>query len=112
MSKWRGLRTGPLPDPHQPRHRAPVPLDRLPPFLLLRQADGDVLIAPFPRNGMSPEAEAVVKTVARGLTRDLPAGCWWVDPRDGRTTPAAIAEPQLKRRMLDCATFNVRVAAA
>lgn len=29
----------------------------------------------------------------------------------GRATPAAIAVPQFKRRMLDCATFSVRTAA-
>jgi hypothetical protein len=53
----------------------------------------------------------LVKNVAQSLPRDLPAGCFWFDPRDGRATPAAIAVPQLRRRMLDCATFNVRLAA-
>jgi hypothetical protein len=42
--------------------------------------DGDILIAPFPRGGLSPEATVLMKTVAQGLPRDLPAGCFWVDP--------------------------------
>jgi hypothetical protein len=33
----------------RPRHLAPLPAERAPPFVLLRQPDGDVLIAPFPR---------------------------------------------------------------
>jgi hypothetical protein len=111
MAKSRGMRTGPLPDRQPLRHQAPAPAERIPPFVLLRQIDGDILIAPFPRDALSPEAAVLVKAVAQNLKRDLPAGCFWVDPRDGRATPAAIAVPQLRRRMLDCASFNVRSAA-
>jgi hypothetical protein len=42
------------------RHQAPVPAERVPPFVLLRQVDGDVLIAPFPRDGLSSEAAVLV----------------------------------------------------
>jgi hypothetical protein len=77
--------------------------------MLFREAGGDVL-TPFPRDGVSPETAVLVKTVAQSLKRDLPAGCYWVDPQDGLATPAAIAIPQLRRRLLDCASFNVRVS--
>jgi len=61
---------------------------------------------------VSPENVLLVKTVASRLSPNLPAGCFWITVPDGRATPAAIAIPQLRRRMLDCASFNVRSAAA
>ncbi len=105
------LRTGPLPDREPGRHQAPPPVGRVPPFVLIRQLDGDVLLSPFPRDGLSAEAAILVKAVAVRLARDLPAGVFWVDAQDGRATPATIAVPQLKRRLLDNASFNVRSAA-
>jgi hypothetical protein len=111
MAKSR--RTGPLPDREPLRSDAPAPVGRVPPFVLMRSFDGDVLIAPFPRRegGPSPNEAAIARSVACSLARDLPAGCWWVDVRSGSATPAAIAIPQLKRRLLDCASFNLRAAA-
>ena len=77
--------------------------------LLLRQVDGDLLIAPFRKRpaGPSPAETALVETVAQRLARDLPAGCFWIDPRDGRASPASIAVPQLQRRLLDDAWFRL-----
>ena len=98
----KGLRTGPLPDREPGRHQAPPPAERVPPFVLLRQVDGDVLIAPFPRDGLSAEAAVLVKTVAQALPRDLPAGCFWVDPRDGRAT----------RRRSPCRNFGASCSTA
>ena len=113
MAKFRGLRTGPLPDRQPLRHDAPAPSERIPPFVLMRQLDGDVLIAPFAKRagGLSPSENVMVQAVAQRLARDLPAGCWWVDPQNGRATSATIAIPQLRRRLLDCASFTVRSAA-
>jgi hypothetical protein len=93
--------------------RLPAPPSRVPPFVLMRQLDGDLLITPFPRDRLSPEAAVLVKTVALRLARHLPAGCFWVDTQDGRVTPPTIAIPQLERRLLSiCASFNVRMLTA
>jgi hypothetical protein len=47
-----------------------------------------MLITPFPRDRLSPEAAVLVKTVGLRLARHLPAGYFWVDTQDGRVTPA------------------------
>jgi hypothetical protein len=109
MAKSRGLRSGPLPDRQPLRHQAPPPAERVPPFILVREIAGDVLLTPYPRNAMTPEATVLVKAVVHSLKRDLPAGCYWVDPSDGRATPATLAVPQLRRRLEDCASYNVRM---
>jgi hypothetical protein len=107
----KALRTQPLHD-RPLRHETPPSVGRIPPFVLLRQVEGDVLIAPFSRGGLSPENALLVKTVASRLARDLPAGCFWVDAQDGRATPAAIGIKQLRRRIHENASFNVRASAA
>jgi hypothetical protein len=70
------------------------------------KVEGDVLIPPFSRAGLSPENVLLVKTVASRLSPNLPPGCFWISVQDGRATPAAIAIPQLRRRMLDLCEFQ------
>lgn len=94
------------------RQFAPIPPDRMPPFLLTPDGADLVLIAPFPKrpHGLTPSEAALVQAVA-GHLRKVPVpgrGSVWIDPRDGTTTPAAIGEPQIRRRLIDNASFNVR----
>jgi hypothetical protein len=92
---------------------AAQPVERTPPFLLMREASSLVLIAPFAKRprGPTPAELELVGMVARRLAPDLPADRpLWIDPSDGTATPAAIGEEQLRRRMIDCASFNVRMA--
>ena len=113
----RGLRTGPTPDPRQWRHASAMPIERLPPFLLVPQPADDprlagILIAPFPRRsrGLTPDEAALLQAVS-GHLRNLPGqprGPVWIDAHTGAATAAAIGEGQLRRRLIDCATFNVR----
>ena len=85
---------------------APAPAERTPPFLLTLDGPDLVLIAPFPKRprGPTPGEAALVQAV----TEQLRNFSVWIDPRDGTATPATIGEGQLQRRMLDCASFNVR----
>jgi hypothetical protein len=93
--------------------RLPAPPSRVPPFVLMRQLDGDLLITPFPRDRLYPRPVVLIKMVGLRLARHLFAGCFWVDTQDGRVTPPTIAIPQLKRRLLSiCASFNVRMPTA
>ena len=87
---------------------APAPQDRTPPFLLTLDGPDLVLIAPFPKRprGPTPGEAALVHEVA-GHLRNLSL---WIDARDGTATLASIGEGQLQRRMLDCASFNLRMA--
>jgi hypothetical protein len=90
---------------------AAQPAERTPPFLLIREASILVLIAPFAKrpHGPTPEEVALAQTVARRLVIDLPAGPHWINPSDGTATPAVLGEGQLRRRMIDNASFNVRL---
>ena len=92
---------------------APTPQERIPPFLLTRQDDGNtVLITPFAkrRGGLTSEEAAQVQTVAEHLRNLAPArGSVWIDVHTGAATAAAIGEGQLRRRLIDCASFNVRI---
>jgi hypothetical protein len=93
---------------------AAQPAERMPPFLLVSEASSLVLIAPFAKRprGPTPEETALVRTVARRLVPNLPADRpLWIDPHDGTATPAALGEGQLRRRLIDNASFNVRTAA-
>ena len=92
---------------------APPPAARIPPFLLARDGDELVLIAPFARRRRGPtQAEAAIVTTVAGHLRTLSPvrGPVWIDPHDGHVTPAAIGEGQLRRRLVDCASFGVRLA--
>jgi hypothetical protein len=40
--------------------RLPAPPSRVPPFVLMRQLDGDLLITPFPRDRLSPEVAVLI----------------------------------------------------
>lgn len=110
----KGLRTHGLPDPRQWRYKAPMPVGRVAPFLLVpHPEDGTdlVLIAPFAkrRRGPTSDENAVVQAVAGHLRKiPVPDGSLWIDPRDGTATPAAIGEGQVRRRLIDNASFNVR----
>ena len=98
---------------HSGRYRGPAP-ERTPPFLLVPDGGDLVLVSPFPkkRTGLTPEQRNIVQDVAKGLrTLSAPRGSVWIDPQDGRVTPAVIGEGQLRRRLFDCACFNVRKAA-
>jgi hypothetical protein len=70
-----------------------------------------VLIAPFAKRARpSASGVALVQTVA-GHLRSLTKSCGsvWIDPETGRTTPAAIGPGQVRRKLFDCASFNVRM---
>jgi hypothetical protein len=73
---------------------------------------GLVLIAPFPKraHGLTPAEVALVQAVAGHLRNrsTAPDGPCWIDASTGSTTPAAIGEGQLRRRLIDCASFEVR----
>jgi hypothetical protein len=90
---------------------APQPEGRTPPFVLVRDEgdEADVLIAPFAIRPSGPTAAEVesVKAVASRLVRDLPAGSYWI-AQDGTATRAMIEPGQLRRRLTDCASFDVR----
>jgi len=89
---------------------AELPAERTPPFLLHDGADL-VLISPFAKRVRPSASEvALVQTVA-GHLRSLTKSCGsvWIDPETGRTTPAAIGEGQVRRKLFDCASFNVRM---
>jgi len=92
---------------------AELPPERVPPFLLVLPPNslGLVLIAPFRKrkSGPSPQEVALVRAVAGRLVGNLPAGPCWVDPRDGSMTPAAIGADQVRRRLIDDASFDVRM---
>jgi len=90
---------------------ASIPPERMPPFLLTLDGADLVLIAPFPKRprGPTPDEVALVRTVA-GHLRNIPAPGRrpvWIDPRDGTATPAAIGEGQIRRKLFDCASFDV-----
>jgi hypothetical protein len=92
------------------RDQIPPPVARTPPFLLAADADGaPILICPFRKrkSGPSREEMALVRSVAGRLER-LPGGPVWIDPRDGSMTPAAIGADQVRRRLIDDASFTVR----
>jgi hypothetical protein len=89
----------------------PPPIERMPPFLLLPDGETLVLVSPFPkrRAGPTPEQRAIVQEMAKRLRNlSAPRGSVWIDPRDGRVTPAAIDAGQIRRRLFDCACFSVR----
>jgi hypothetical protein len=67
-----------------------------------------MLCAERPR-GPTPEETTLPKRVARRLVLDLPGGARWIDPREGTATPAALGEGQLRRRLIDHASFDVRL---
>ena len=103
---------GAIARPHSGRYRGPAP-ERTPPFLLVPDGGGLVLVTPFPKKriGLTPEQRAIVQDVGSRLrTLSAPRGSVWIDPNDGRVTPAAIGEGQLRRRLFDCACFSVRSA--
>ena len=90
---------------------AELPAGRTPPFLLIRDGADVVLIAPFAKRARpSASGVALVQTVA-GHLRSLTKSCGsvWIDPETGRTTPAAIGPGQVRRKLFDCASFNVRM---
>jgi hypothetical protein len=68
-------------------------------------------IGALPRDGLSPEAAVLVKIIAQG-PRDLPVGCFWVDAMMAARRRQRSPRLKLKRRLFDCASFNVRSAAA
>jgi hypothetical protein len=111
LSTTARRRTDELAPDIQPRHLTPQPRDRTPPFVLLRQAENDILITPFSKRskGPSPDETALVKSVAHLLVRNLPAGCFWIDARDSSATPAILAVSQLRRRLIDYASFHIRI---
>jgi hypothetical protein len=61
------------------------------------------------RAGPTMAQRAIVKEVAKRLRNlSMSRGSVWIDPRDGRVTPAAIDAGQIRRRLIDCACFSVR----
>ena len=89
---------------------APPPVGRTPPFLLVREGAGLVLLTPFRkrRRGLTPGEAALVRTIAERLAEDdMPVGICWIDPQDGTATAAQIGEGQLRRRLIDDASFSV-----
>ena len=95
--------------PHSGRYRGPAP-ERTPPFLLVPGGVDLVLVTPFPKKriGLTPEQRAIVQDVAGGLRGLRTSASVWIDPTNGRVTPAEIGEGQLRRRLFDCACFSVR----
>ena len=95
------------------RAHAALPPERSAPFLLTRDGDDLVLITPFAsrRSGLAPAEVALTRDVVahlRGLA--TPGSPIWIDPTSGAVIPASIGEGQLRRRLNDCASFEVRMA--
>jgi hypothetical protein len=88
----------------------PPPADRTPPFLLCRDGDDLVLIAPFAkrRHGPTQDEVTLVRSVATHLAH-LPAGPCWIDAA-GQHTPASIGAAQIRRRLVDNLCLDVRTA--
>jgi hypothetical protein len=94
------------------RHRFAAPPVPSLPFLLVIEAGGAVLIAPFAKrqNGLSrDEADRLKTVVARLRGLPPPGSVVWIDPQDGTATPASIGEGQLRRRMVDNASVSLRL---
>lgn len=93
------------------RHLAPLPQDRLPPFIVVpgREPEADLLvITPFERGRpFSDREQAAIDAVREHLT-DRPGAPLWVDATTGRRTPlGAVSEVWLTRRLFDNASVRL-----
>jgi hypothetical protein len=117
----------------RPRHLAPMPADRLPPFVFIHQPAVEreqglalcgLLLTSYPRSQgrLTPEQEATIEVVQARLLRlhrqgSLPSGdvsSIWLEPRgEHPPTPVAIqSEGWIRRRMTDYRSFSIRIPRA
>jgi hypothetical protein len=110
-------------------HRAPLPADRQPPFIVIHQEHAQVtqglllcaiVICPWPKTpqGLTPEQAETVGVVQAHLIGDHLAGrfpngddyAFWLDVTTGATTVLDIPSNQwLQHRMLDYLTITLNV---
>jgi hypothetical protein len=97
-----------LRNPARSRRLAPLPAGRAP-YLLVPDPDALLLVCPTrkKRGGPSPQELELARSIIARLP-SLPEGPAWIDPATGRITAATIGAEQVRRRLIDDVSFNVR----